>query len=102
MYVSGGAWQIIGIENFSWRQKIFLCSSLCCGCSENSGGFFFRGEYSFGQLASVVLGHAVLPFQKLGNGLRLNAHFHPAQTGQQKPHFSDEATLLAGMAIRRL
>src|SRR5271169_2865262 len=42
----------------------------------------FSRRDAFRQPAAVVLGHAIFPFEKVGNGLRLDAHFHPAQTGQ--------------------
>ena len=48
--------------------------------------FLVRRGNPFRQSAAVVLGHAVLPLQKFGDGLRLDAHFHAAQTCQQQVH----------------
>src|SRR5581483_12419391 len=39
------------------------------------------------QNTAVILRHAVLPLEKLGNRLRLDTDFHPPQAGQQQIHF---------------
>ena len=40
--------------------------------------FFFGRSEAFRQSAAIVLRHAVLPLQKIGDALRLNSHFHTA------------------------
>ena len=55
----------------------------------------FLGRDSFRQASAVVLNEAVLPFEKIRDGLRLNAHFYATQAGEQKIHLPHEAGLAA-------
>src|SRR5581483_10614179 len=54
-----------------------------------------RGYDPFWQASAVVFNEAVLPFEKICDGLRLNAYFHAAQAGEQKIHLPHEAGLAA-------
>src|SRR5215470_8757699 len=53
--------------------------------------FSFRGHNTFGQLTAVVVDETVLPLEKVGDGLRLDANLDPAQAGQKQVHFPHEA-----------
>src|ERR1041385_379166 len=55
----------------------------------------FRGRDAFRQASTVVFSEAVLPFQKICDGLRLNADFNAAQAGQQEIHLPHQAGLAA-------
>ncbi len=58
----------------------------------------FRRDDSFRQPSSVVLREAVLPLEKVGDGLRFNADFNPAQAGQEKVHLPYES-LVGALAL---
>jgi len=48
---------------------------------------FFCGFYQpFGQRAEVIFGHAILPFQEVGNALGFYAQFHAAKAGEKQIH----------------
>jgi len=49
--------------------------------------FVRNGRQFPGINAAVIFQKPVLPFKKLGDGLRLDADFHAAQAGQQQVHF---------------
>ena len=42
-----------------------------------------RGHDALGQLAAIVFGEPVLPFEKVSNGLRFDPDFDAAQAGEQ-------------------
>jgi len=59
-----------------------------------------RRDNSFRQPAAVVLRHAVLPFQEIGNGLGFDADLNPAQAGQQQVHLPHQSDLCSlGLAV---
>lgn len=63
--------------------------------------FSFRGLYSFGQATAVVFSQPIFPFEKVGDGLGLDAYFHAAQAGEQKVHLPHKSGLAAlGLAAR--
>src|SRR5215470_3832499 len=51
----------------------------------------FRGQNTFRQPSAVVVDETVLPFEEVGDGLRLDANLDPAQAGQKQVHFPHEA-----------
>lgn len=55
----------------------------------------FLGCDSFRQAAAVVFDEAVLPFEKISDGLRLNAYLNAAQAGQEEIHLPHESGLAA-------
>src|SRR6266478_5509808 len=69
---------------------------------QKSVGFLFLCNQSFGQCAPVVLRHAVLPLQEVGDALRFNADFHSPQTRQQKIHLVLEPDRGTQILRRRL
>jgi hypothetical protein len=44
--------------------------------------FFVGRNQTLGQSAAIVFGHAILPFKKVGDALRLDANLDPAQAGE--------------------
>ena len=53
------------------------------------------GDNSFGQAAAIVFNEAVLPFEKIGDGLRFNADLDAAEAGEEKIHLPHQAGLAA-------
>src|SRR6266576_5854284 len=50
-----------------------------------------RSGQSLWQSSAVVFGHAILPFEEVGNALRLDADFYASQAGKQQVHFVAKA-----------
>jgi hypothetical protein len=65
-------------------------------------GLGFRRDDAFRQTSAVVFNEAVLPFEEFGDGLGLNADFHPAQAGEKQIHLPHEAGFTALAVARRL
>ena len=55
---------------------------------------------TFRQPTPVVVDQTVLPFEEVGDGLRLDANLDPAQAGQKQVHFPHEARSTA-LAVAR-
>src|SRR5579863_4436437 len=68
---------------------------------EKMVGLFLGWRHSSGQAAAVVVGHAIFPFEKIGDGLRLDPDFHPPQAGQKKIHLRLESTGATQILLRR-
>src|SRR5262245_40904171 len=62
----------------------------------------FGRDDTFRQTAAVVFDQAVLPLEKVGDGLWLDSDLDTAKAGQQKVHFAHEAGLAALALAARL
>src|SRR5579872_962244 len=72
-------------------EELGLDVSGFAGGIEKAIAFLFGRNDSLRQSAAVVFRHAVLPFQKIGDRLRLNANFDAAETRQKQIHLVAEA-----------
>ena len=53
--------------------------------------FFLRGCEALGHRPAIVFRHAIFPFEKIGDRLRLDANFDPLEAGEKQVHFVAKA-----------
>ena len=57
---------------------------------ESIGLFLGRGEPGR-HGSAIVFSHAIFPFEKIGDGLRLDADFHSPEAGEEQVHLVTKA-----------